>query len=140
MRYLLLPAETSSEWDGVSFALVPLSLTLQSTIKEKIKRQLELKSEGIDGIWVSCDNADFYNDVTQLPNELIKVDGNVKSGVVEFEDSFVKALTQPEQSIRYGRMNFSYGGVSFIAYGKHTDEEFSTGSIGLNDEGNFDMA
>ena len=138
MKFLLLPARSTSEWDSATFALIELNPKFESEIKGKIKRQLELEAEGINGVYFYADNAEFYIDETQLPENLINDEGNVKGGVVEFDQSFIDTLVQPEQEIRYGQVMFNNGGVKFVGYGKHTDEEFYTESIGLNDEGNFD--
>lgn len=143
MKYLLLPAHTSSEWDSVSFALIELPPSRDSYIKKMIKRQLELEKEGINVLGVFSDNAEFYNDETQLPKKCLVAGGgimpNVKAQVVSLRRTTVDKLTQPEQTLRYGRMEFLGGGVKFITYGKHTGEEFYTDSIVLDVNGNFNF-
>ncbi len=137
MKYILVNAHTTSEWDSVSFALIELSPEREAFIKTLNQRQLELKVEGIDVLGVFCDNADFYNDESQLPQKYINEDGNVKAGIVKLTRRMVDKLTQPEQSLKYGRMEFLFGGVKFTTHGKHTGEEFYTDSIELDENGEF---
>lgn len=128
-KYLLLNALTLSEWDGVSFALVELTDEREKFIKEKIERaKVLLKEEGINSFSIYADNAEFYNDVEQLPEEVFKVEiaSNCFNQIISLDDKVVEGFTRPEQTLKYGEMAFTESGVVFKSSGKHTSEEYWT--------------
>lgn len=129
MRYILLSAQTNSEWDNCEFALVELTKEREDYYKSMIALATELNEKhGIDVLEIYCDEASFFADMEDIPNKPnpIGYDSSVSGVIIDIDDSDVESMETPDQDIRCGSMRFSKYGVKFKGYGKHTGEEFYT--------------
>ena len=101
-------------------------MSLNSYLHHPTHKRVKLievkKDYGVDNFTVYSDSALFFTDEEQLPDYCF--DENMKEGLVDLPDEIVTALSQPEQTIKYGKMRISEFDVQFVGYGKHTDEEF----------------
>ena len=126
-QYILIPAVTGSEWESVDFALITLDerrgLPYYKKMADLAKQMY--KEHGVSELIVYSDEADFYTDMEQLPEECYKEFSEVQAQIIEFSDKFDTTLfSRPEQTIKYGQIKFGQEGVTFTGTGKHTDEEF----------------
>lgn len=133
-KTLIAKAMTNSEWDSVSFALVDLSKKFTDFLQEvrKDAEALNKKYEyGFLNIRISGDNADFYIGEVE----------DCQAAALLGEEEFMitdkgldpDSYTPPENSLRHGQMKIGATDVQFVAYGKHTDEEFWTNPIPIED-------
>lgn len=128
-RYLMVKANTSSEWDPCEFALIEMNDKAVNLIQDVAKEAVKLnKKYGFCHIHISCDNAEFFSDDEFADKHGID-DGN-ESIFIDLEDSVVDKLKRPENSIRYGGINIYADSFHYHAYGKHSNESFYT--VGLN--------
>lgn len=82
-------------------------------------------------IRISGDNADFY--IGEVEDcEAAALLGSKDFVITEKKLNPVTYST-PEQVIKYGQMKIDDKDVQFVSYGKHTDEEFWTESIPIED-------
>lgn len=137
MKVLLLQAFTDSEWDTVSFALIEMNDNLKNQLQKTIKRQLELKEEGIDKLVISADNADFFTDEEQLPEICFNELGEIQEGIYELSDELIEELTRPESYLKYGETIFSHGCVTFKTHAEYNEDEFWSSSISFDKDGSI---
>jgi len=125
--WLMVKAFTGSEWDSVDFMLLDISSkTFNNYLREMIDKAEAFK----DDMSFYClshwsDNADWYI-------FSYEEDGYVETPKLEDGWSYVdltvdelNKLKRPEQWMRGGLIKtFSNGDIQFTTNGKHTDEEF----------------
>lgn len=130
-KYIIAPAQTGSDWDGVQFMLIEADPKFINHLKKTIKKAKRIEKEGFNQVSIYADNAEFFTDSSQLPEGSQRgsafsfddvEDGDVK--LIELEPELVENLSRPEQDIKYGEMKFGMGQITFTGTGKHTDEEF----------------
>jgi hypothetical protein len=132
--YILAKAMTNSEWDNVDYALIRLNETHLKFLVDVMKdaRKLNKKYDGgFMYIKISADMADFCQEMESELSDLL-VDGNEWS-IVGLDSQFVDELPRPDQEIRYGGIKITETSVQYVAYGKHTDEEFWISEIDIEE-------
>lgn len=124
-QYILMPAQTQSEWDSVSFALLPYDAKLfKSFLKTKAK--LDKLKGTADQFSLYVDDVDFFTDLEELP-EQFQLDEDETPKLIELTDEQIENLSRPEQVIKHGERKYSQWEVQFTATGKHTGEEYWCG-------------
>lgn len=124
MKYIIAPAQTGSEWDSVEFLLIEATPERINQLKVYVKKAKRIESEGFNSVSVYADNANFYTDLSELPEETqIDID-NEQVKQIELDPDFVETLSKPEQDLKYGEMKFGMDQITFSTHGKHTDEEY----------------
>jgi hypothetical protein len=128
MKAILTKAYTGSEWDGVSFAIIPLTAEQILFLKQEATKVPD------DALHVeySGDNAEFFAGVKEdTPDEFNFEPEEGEPEIVELPDDYEKYFDRPEQTIKYGGFKLTKEDVCYTAYGKHTDEEYWTDDIKL---------
>jgi hypothetical protein len=129
---ILIKATVCSEWDSCNVALV--QGVTQETLERwkgygKVASDLKTNSSYNDFIYLAIDE-----DCVFLMEREDVVDKISESKAWSYvEDVTEEDLVQePEQKVAYGIMKFfGNGDICFVAYGKHTGEEFFTERINL---------
>lgn len=126
--WLMVKAMTGSEWDSVDFMLLDVSSkTFNNYLREMIDKAKVFK-----------DDSSFYclshwsDSVDWFISSYDEDDGNVDTPELEDGWSYVDVtkdeldkLKRPESSLSGGIIKtFSNGDIQFTTNGKHTDEEF----------------
>lgn len=128
---------TNSEWDNVDFCLIELNNELISIIKGASEDAVKLKEKypSFDHIELDSDIAEWFIDASDDTNDNDKLMALVeeKEFVIIDEEIETATMHRPEQDIRYGSIRLDGEVVKFVAYGKHTNEEFFTESIPIKD-------
>lgn len=125
MKYIVASAQTGSEWDSVEFLLIEATPEFINLLKESIKKAKRIETEGFNSVSMYADNAEFYTDLSELPEDAqIDVEDGDSVRLIDLDPDLVRTLSQPEQTIKYGEMSFGLGQITFSGHGKHTDEEF----------------
>jgi hypothetical protein len=129
-KYIALKACSNSEWDCVDFFLIYLDIDRIKYFLELIGHAEALKSKistfGSFDIfdclgtfhWSDEDDCDIF----EYDNVLF----------LDIEDSEISNLKIPEAALTYNTVRVFPNGIQFIAYGKHTGEEYFTEVIYKN--------
>lgn len=121
-KYILIPARTNSEWDGVSFALLNYSAQQLNEFL-KVKNVLESLKPLADKMALYVNDVEFFTNEEELPQQY-QPQHEDTAMLVELSKEQFEALSRPEQTIKYGERVYTDSGITFIARGKHTDEEY----------------
>lgn len=126
--YILVKANTNSEWDNCEFAIIHLS---EEWKKEQAKRLALVKP--LEGNYHFCsmnfyDTAvDFYRTGEDYQPDIEEMLTNKEWGFVELDEEEQETFTVPENSLDCYRLVLRANGTGYYtAYGKHTSEEFWT--------------
>lgn len=130
-KYFLTKAETDSQWDWVSFVLIENPERLVPKIEKaraRLKKILAIDPDDgdISSVTIDGDFGEFFHDVEDdcLPPECYDEDGEVKTMFIELDEQEVEKFSRPENTIKYGEIRIYGRGLSYVAIGKHTGEEF----------------
>jgi hypothetical protein len=130
---ILIKASVCSEWDSCNAALI------ENVLEQTVERWKEYDKIATDtktnSRWNDFSHLAIYEDCTFLMER-----NDVTAGIPEDRSwSYVEDVTEedleqkPEQRVAYGIMKFfGNGEVCFVAYGKHTGEEFFTEHLNIN--------
>lgn len=128
MKYLIARASTNSEWDNVSFAVVELSDEFIDFVKQAHSDAVAMSNKyeyGFCGLRFFGDNPDWLVDDNGVIADILKD----QDSVVTDKPVDTEMFTRPEQVVKYGQIKISEDTIQFVAYGKHTDEEFWTETV-----------
>lgn len=127
-EYILIRAQTESEWDYCDFALIHVSeewKKLQAERLEAVKpfaNDYNFSSMNFYDIFVN-----FYHTGDEGEPEIEKLLADKDWAFVELESNELNSLIPPESSLFcYRIVIYRSGGARYEAYGKHTNEEFWT--------------
>lgn len=130
---ILIKATVCSEWDSCNSALI------EDVLEQTLERWREYDKIATDtktnSRWSDFSYLAISEDCTFLMER-----NDIIDGIPEGKSwSYVEDVTQedldqePEQRVAYGIMKFfGNGDVCFVAYGKHTGEEFFTEHLNIN--------
>lgn len=132
--YILLKANTNSEWDNCEFAIVHVS---DEWKKEQAKRLELVKPLEDDYHFLSMnfyDTAvDFYRTGEDGQPDIEEMLGGKEWVFVELKNEEQETFTIPENRLDCHRLAVRANGTAYYtAYGKHTSEEFWTEQLDLN--------
>jgi len=129
-NFILVKADSQSEWDQCNFALI----TCDDNWKEAIKKKLEAigSFDAPDGFlsFRFCDNSVEFYQSKEDEAELVswEKEWSFVTLTEEKKDSFEK----PESRLDPGSLILYKDGTGFYkTYGKHTNEEFYTAELPL---------
>lgn len=126
--YILVKADTNSEWDNCSFAIIRLS----GQWKKALAKRLELVRPFAGDYHFQSLNyydaaAAFYSTGGNNQPDIEAILKDREWAFVELEDKEQEALTPPESRMDCYRLVLHANGTGYYtAYGKHTGEEFWT--------------
>ena len=130
---ILIKATVCSEWDSCNSALI------EDVLEQTVERWKEYDKIATDtktnSRWSDFSYLAISEDCTFLMER-----NDITDGIPEGKSwSYVEDVTQedldqePEQRVAYGIMKFfGKGDVCFVAYSKHTGEEFFTEHLNIN--------
>ena len=124
-NYVLIKAETNSEWDCCGFAIINLSDTWRNAMQRRlIKIELFQQDDSFSHHAYWDVSVNFYQDGINVEGLLSNEENWVFVTVKKKE---LERLTTPENKLDAHQLILTkYGGAYFKAYGKHTGEEFWT--------------
>lgn len=131
--HILVRAHSNSEWDSCEFAIITIS---EKWKQEQLKRLEIVKPFAEDYDFQSLNfydgSADFYQtDDGGLP-DLDELLAGKDWAYIELDEEELDNLTPPESSLDCYRLAiYRDGDAKYKAYGKHTDEEFWTDNLPL---------
>lgn len=132
--YILIKANTNSEWDNCEFAIVHLS---EEWKKEQAKRLEWVKPLQGNAHFCSMNfydtAADFYRIGENEQPDIETMLAGKEWVFVELDEEEQEAFTVPENRMDCYRLVLRANGTAYYtAYGKHTSEEFWTEEFDLN--------
>jgi len=123
-KYIITKASTGSDWDSVSFALIEITKGLVSQVK-RVSKILDKQKNLIQTCGIYADNATFFIDESELPENFDLEVTDETCEVIELSDEDFNKLSQQQQQLRGGEMRFSiFGNITFSTYGKNSTDEF----------------
>jgi hypothetical protein len=139
---ILVKAVTGSEWDSCNCCLIDIEETIPEKWRHYDKVATEMSKagtyefaylamyEGGEYLNLYPDHADEDEDQYDIVEEIPEIGWCY----VDTEDDDVDDLQRPEQRIDTHMMRFYGDGiVKWVAYGKHTSEEFWTDQVNINE-------
>jgi hypothetical protein len=130
-NYIVIKAHTASEWDGCDFAIVMLSEHYLSLLEQRINKAAMFTDElsfNHLSYWDSPDGWFVGDDTEDHWRVLHSIEGSW--AFVELDEDAIEKFVKPEQVVDSGSIRIDKdGSLRFVAYGKHTSEEFWTESI-----------
>ena len=131
--YILLQAATNSEWDSCEYAILHLTKNWRKNMAHRRALFTPLKQEVGFAYAAFYDfHIDFFIGSDQQDTLEMLADGTSWT-FIETTEEEIHALPTPDNSLDDHSMRlFADGMARFIAYGKHTGEEFFTGSINID--------
>ncbi|MDV3622536.1 hypothetical protein CMU83_15940 [Elizabethkingia anophelis] len=133
--YLMIKANTNSEWDCCDFAIISLS---EDWKKEQQKRIENIKPFSNDYMLLSMMYSDasitFYKDDNEIcPDSTDLLEDRIWS-FVELKEETLEKLSVPENRLTSHTLHvFKSGYALYQTYGKHTGEDFSTEDFPLEE-------
>jgi hypothetical protein len=127
MKYIIMPALTSDEYEDVSFATVELTDERIAYFKklQGIYNNLP-QNENIAHLVIFSDNADFFTDNEELPEDiLLDSDEDFTPVIAEIDENTFSTFSRPTETIKYGEMRVDADGITFIGNGKYSNNEYS---------------
>jgi len=116
-KYIVVRANTNSDWDNVSVVIVELTEDLKNIVREVKKAVDKVKDiQSFNKLSVFDSVGDFFVDDEGVFDNL---DECVVTEYVNFDK-----LHFPESSLETNMLNGSKYGVQIVSFGKHTGEEF----------------
>lgn len=129
--YLLVKANTNSEWDNSNFAIIHIT--------EEWKKEQQNRIEFLAPLQGNCQfqymnfydaAADFYKTDEDDQPDIENLLGSKNWAFVELDKNELENLTPPESELDCYRIVIRANGTGYYtAYGKHTSEEFWTNYI-----------
>lgn len=130
---ILLKAYTNSEWDTCNIAVFSIDNAYLEVLKRRrnIIQHLDNTDDAVFAIESLMQPCEFNYDSSY---ELLELLGKKNWSYVNITDEELGKLLKPDNRLDETRSKvYVDGTVAFKATGKHTDEEFWTDSINLND-------
>lgn len=133
--YLMIKANTNSEWDCCDFAIISLS---EDWKKEQQKRLENIKPFSDDYMLISmmyCDQSiTFFKDDNEVCTDSAELLEDRIWSFVEMEEETLGKLSVPENRISYHVFHVLTNGFGYYqSVGKHTGEEFWTAKFPLEE-------
>lgn len=137
--YILIKAETNSDWDSCDFAIITISNKWIRRQKERLKFLESIKDDSFSIISYRDFFIDFYRTHQQKLNEeptpnIKKILGDKNWSFVELEPKDLEEFKKTENRLNCCKINLDRDGdIYYTAFGKHTGEDFWTEIIKLTD-------
>lgn len=132
--YILIKAQTNSEWDECHFAIIHCSQEWKEQTQQRLKTAQFIESE-IGFVSLNyCDTAvDFYHADEKTQTEINQILGEKDWVFVELDENEQETFLVPENRLDTFRISlYRYGTAMFSAYGKHSGEEFWTSEFSVS--------
>ncbi|MBZ4192023.1 hypothetical protein [Niabella beijingensis] len=129
--YLLVKANTNSEWDNCNFAIIHITEEWKKEQQKRIEFLAPLQGNYQFQSMNFYDTAvDFYNTGEEDKPDIENLLGYKDWAFVELDKNELASLTPPENRLDCYRIALRANGTGYYtAYGKHTSEEFWTEDI-----------
>lgn len=133
-EYILVKANTNSEWDYCEFAIVPLSEQWKKEQTKRIELVTPLKGDFYFQSMAFYDTAVvFYMTAEDQQPNIEEMLGDKEWVFVELEIRELETFTVLESHLDcYRLVLYSDGTAYYTAYGKYTGEEFWTEQFSLH--------
>lgn len=129
--YILVSARCNSEWDSCDFAIISGGKTWAELLQTRLKTAFTFKDDSNFYCLKFFDiSVQFYISHEEMEENILKEIENKSWAFIELENGEDEPFSIPENRLDcYTISLFSNGSGKYIAYGKHTGEEFYTESI-----------
>ena len=129
---ILVRAYCQSEWDNCDFAIIACGEGWREQIQKRLEaaRQFNDDDDLISFRYSDCD-AEFYVSTDEdIDGLLSEAEHGGKWAFVELEEGEEDGFRTPESRLDCQMLNLRKDGTgTYVAYGKHTGEEYYTESI-----------
>lgn len=128
--YILLQAYSDSDWDPVSFALVPINLKDINNLIARINLLENLRKQDDDLFFIGgySMDCDFFSDSSELPDEKVLQNPTL----IQFDEYQIEKFSRPEATVESGEFKVSSGSVQFRGSAKHSSDHFWTDDVTLD--------
>lgn len=132
--YILIKANTNSEWDNCEFAIIHLSQAWKKEQTRRIELVEPLQEDNYFSSMNFYDTAvDFYKTEEDDQPDVDKMLSGKEWTYLELDEREQETFTAPESSLDCYRLVLRANGTAYYtAYGKHTGDEFWTEEFDLN--------
>lgn len=133
--YILIKADTNSDWDNCHFAIIHCTKDWRETLKQRLKAVQSIENEiGFTSLNFYDTSVDFYRTDEKGEIEIDQILDEKDWTFVELEENEQEAFLVPENRLNIYRLSlYQYGTAMFTAHGKHSGEEFWTTEFSVTD-------
>ncbi len=127
--YILIKAQTNSDWDNCNFAIIHCPQAWKESIRQRLK-SLQLVED--DDCFVSLNYRDTSVDFYVSDEDIDALLQGKEWAFVELEESGQERFAEPENRLNCYRLSLYQSGTAmFTAQGKHSGDEFWTAEFSL---------
>lgn len=132
--YILIKAQTNSDWDECHFAIIHCSQEWKEQTQQRLKTVQFIESEiGFVSLNYYDTAVDFYRADEKTQTEINQILGEKDWVFVELDENEQETFLVPENRLDTFRLSlYRYGTAMFSAYGKHSGEEFWTAEFSVS--------
>lgn len=133
--YILVTARTNSEWDNCDFAIIYGGKTWNEWLQVRLKAAQEMEKHNDFCFLKFFDTSiQFFNSEEEFDDKILEKLQEKSWAFVDLENGEDEEFSIPENRLEAHVISLSSNGYGkYIAYGKHTGEEFYTESIHFAD-------
>lgn len=133
--YILVKADTNSDWDECHFALIHCTKKWREQMKQRLKTVQSIENEiGFASLNFYDTSVDFYRTDEDI-NDLL---GEKDWTFVELDENEHDTFLVPENRLDTYRLSFYRNGTAiYSAHGKYSREEFWTSEFSIKDILNY---
>ena len=126
--YILVKADTNSEWDNCHFALIHCTAEWKEQMQQRLETVQSVENEiGFASLNYYDTSVDFYRADEKAQTEINQVLGEKDWTFVELDENERETFPVPENRLDTYRLSlYRYGTAIYTAHGKHSGDEFYT--------------
>lgn len=137
--FMLVKADTKSEWDNCHFALIHCTEEWRERMKQRLNSLQSVESEyGFVSLNYYDTSVDFYRTDESGQNKINRILEEKDWSFVELEENEQETFLVPENRLDLYHLSFyQYGTAIYTAHGKHSGDEFFTAEFPVSDILNY---
>ena len=133
--YILLKADTDSDWDNCYFALIRCTAEWKEQMQQRLKSlQLVESGYGFASLNYYDTSVDFYRADEKTQTEINQMLSDKEWTFVELDENEQETFLVPENRLDTYRLSlYRYETAIYTAHGKHSGDEFYTSKFPIKD-------
>ena len=137
--YVLIKADTDSDWDYCHFALIHCTKEWGKTMQQRLKTVQSVEAEiGFVSLNYYDTSVDFYRTDDNEQPDIRTLLGEKDWSFVELDENEQETLLAPESRLDTYRLSlYRYGTAIYTAHGKHSGDEFYTSEFPIQNILNY---
>lgn len=137
--YVLVKADTKSEWDYCHFAIIHCTKEWKEHLQQRLKAVQSIENEiGFASLNFYDTSVDFYRTNEDEQPDIQTMLGEKDWSFVELDENEQGTFLVPENRLTaYRLLLYRYGTAIYTAEGKHSGDEFYTAEFSVSDILNY---